>query len=376
MKKVLVLGGTGAMGVFLTQILSDAADLKAFVTSRAPHKDYKNISYIVGNARDKDFMTQLLSENHYDAIVDFMNYGYQEFMDCHKMLLDATDHYIFLSSSRVYDYSQTPLTEASPRLLETTTDEEFLKTQRYALRKARQEDMLKNSGRSNYTIIRPYITYSDARLQLGIYEKEQWLFRALHGKSIIMTDGVLQKKTSLTHGYDVAYGMFNIVQNHTPCGEAVHITTQETMTWLDVLKIYSSVFEEKLNQKIKVFTSDSIKSIEELFEGGYNTKYDRLFDRSFCNQKAQEICGKIDYTKMSDGLSECLSQFIEHWKMVGDSAFLQIVWEFEAYSDRICGDAPTSSVLFNDDARSQYFAALDNNEYKYPVISDLTQVVL
>lgn len=47
-----------------------------------------------------------------------------------------------------------PLTENSPRLLETVQDLEYKKTDEYALAKARQEDILYQSGFSNYTIVR------------------------------------------------------------------------------------------------------------------------------------------------------------------------------------------------------------------------------
>ena len=53
------------------------------------------------------------------------------------------------------------------------------------LTKALQENLLRASGYKNWTIVRPYITFSDIRLQLGVYEKEQWLYRALQGRAIV-----------------------------------------------------------------------------------------------------------------------------------------------------------------------------------------------
>lgn len=52
-----------------------------------------------------------------------------------------------MSSSRVYADSQTPITENSPRLLDVYKEEEYLKTDEYALSKARQEDILHRSGK-------------------------------------------------------------------------------------------------------------------------------------------------------------------------------------------------------------------------------------
>ena len=67
--------------------------------------------------------------------------------------------------------------------MDLTKDEQYLATNEYALAKAREENVLTESGFNNFTIIRPYITYYNNRLQLGIFEKEIWLQRALDGKN-------------------------------------------------------------------------------------------------------------------------------------------------------------------------------------------------
>ena len=53
-----------------------------------------------------------------------------------------------------------------------------------------EENLLFNSEKNNFTIIRPTITYNTQRLQLGVLEKENWLYRALHGRAIVFSDDV------------------------------------------------------------------------------------------------------------------------------------------------------------------------------------------
>ena len=342
--KILVLGGTGAMGVHLINFLSENNDVQVTVTSRKVRMDYKNIHYVVGNARDKAFMDGLLKNSHFDVIVDFMNYNYEEFLEYHRNLLEATDHYIFLSSSRVYANYEGEITESCPRLLETSNDEAFLATNRYALRKAREEDMLRASGMSNYSIIRPYVTYSNRRLQLGIYEKEEWLYRILNDKPLIISEGILNKKTTLTYGKDVAYGIYQIVLGK-PLSDAVHITTRENMTWLAILKMYANIIKEQVGKNIILYTSHDIKSIEMLFEGGYNTIYDRQWNRRFDNAKAESICGHIDYLNMRDGISCCLKEFLYDWKNNGNELFLPLNSKYEMEMDRLIYDSTIQKVL-------------------------------
>lgn len=341
---ILVLGGTGAMGTHLIKFLSENNDVQVTVTSRKERDSHGNINYIVGNARDKAFMSNLLKNTHYDVIVDFMNYIYEEFLEYHHTLLEATDHYIFLSSSRVYAYYEGRITENCPRLLETSKDEAFLSTNRYALRKAREEDMLRSSGMTNYTIIRPYITYSNRRLQLGIYEKEEWLYRVLNDKPLIMSEGILDKTTTLSFGRDVSFGIYKIALGK-PLADAVHITTMENMTWLEILKMYASIIKKQTGKDIILYTSNEMKSVEMLYEGGYNTIYDRQWNRRFDNAKAECVCGHIDYLGMREGLSSCLEEFLRDWKIDGNGLFLPLNSEYEKEMDRLTQDPSLQKAI-------------------------------
>ena len=245
MKKILVFGGTGAMGVYLVDILSKTGLYEIDVTSRSIRESsHPFLRYIKGNARDNDFVRSLLSE-HYDVIIDFMNYNLDEFADRCNFLLSSCGQYVWFSSSRVYADSETPITESSPRLLEVSQDKDFLATNRYALRKARQEDLITKSGFKNYTIIRPYITYSNERLQLGIYEKEQWLYRILKGRDLVINKNIIDKQTTLTYGYDVSLAISKLVDNQDAFGKVIQIASSENMTWREILKLYLDILKEK-----------------------------------------------------------------------------------------------------------------------------------
>ena len=55
--RVLLLGGTGAIGTNLVDIL-DKEGIDTCVTSRSFHEDHHTIKYIYGNAKDIDFLKQ------------------------------------------------------------------------------------------------------------------------------------------------------------------------------------------------------------------------------------------------------------------------------------------------------------------------------
>lgn len=331
--KILILGGTGAMGKPLVRKLAEThRDSTIFVTSRRSIKsEYENVVYIKGNARDFAFIKNLMGGTYYHAIVDFMNYNLDELDVRIPILLNSTDHYIWTSSARVYADSATPLTEQSLRLLETSNDKDFLSTNRYALRKARSEDLLKNSGKKNFTIIRPYITYNEERLQLGILEKEQWLHRLLHNRPLVLSEEMLDHVTTLSHGNEVASAIEDIIEIIKPNGEIIQITGRDSIKWKDLLDLYVDVIMRTTDCKPCIYASNQIGAIENLYEGGYNTIYDRNYDRIFDSSKIEQMLGKtVCRTKIRDGISHCLECFIEEKK-----SFLEIDPIYEAYQDII-----------------------------------------
>ena len=180
---ILILGGTGAMGAHVIELLKKKG-YDITVTSRKARASGNSVTYIQGNAKDNAFIDNICKQ-HWDCIIDFMVYSTELLKSRIDMLLNATDQYVFISSARVYADSSERLTEESPRLLEMCTDKEYLATDEYALAKAKEENILFSASKNNWTIVRPSLTYSETRLQLGVYEKENWLYRALHGLSLI-----------------------------------------------------------------------------------------------------------------------------------------------------------------------------------------------
>lgn len=203
MGKILILGGTGAMGVYLLERLKQT-EHEVYVTSRSGHPDEGNIHYIEGNAKDDDFLLPLLA-NGYDCIIDFMVYSTFEFVDRYKQLLAAAKQYIFLSSYRVYaDNGLEPITEESPLLLDVVKDAKYRKTDEYALTKARQEKLLRESGSGNYTIVRPSVTFSKLRFQLGTLEAGVLIHRMLQKRPVVFARDILKKQAAFSWAGDVA----------------------------------------------------------------------------------------------------------------------------------------------------------------------------
>jgi nucleoside-diphosphate-sugar epimerase len=323
--KILIFGGTGAMGTHLVDLLRDT-DNEVVITTRAKRESSQNINYIVGDAKNNEFLTKLLQEK-WDVIIDFMMYSSKDFKYRVNQLLDSTLQYVFLSSARVYADSNEPIKETYSRLLNNSTDKEFLSSDEYALAKARQEDILKNSGKSNWTIIRPYITYSSHRLQLGILEKEDWLYRALKGRTIVFSEEINSKITTMTFGLDVARGIKAILGNPNTLSETFHLTSNQSLHWREILKIYLDVLEKHLGYRPKVVL-ENLDNFLSYHPATYQIKYDRLFNRKFDNEKIGNYIDVFDFTSTEEGLKVCLEDFLKN------PSFNLINWNVEALKDR------------------------------------------
>lgn len=326
--EILILGGTGAMGVPLLKILSK--DNKLFVTTRSKKESKGNITYIQGNAKEKDFFSTLMNKS-YDSIIDFMVYGTEELKERLPVLLDHTNQYFFFSSSRCYADSIIPITEDSPRLVDVCTDLEYLSIDEYGMAKGREEKLIKETGKSNWTIIRPYITYNSNRIQLGVYEKENWLRRALAGRTIIFPKDIASKKTSLTYGPDVAIAVAELIGNEKAYGQAFHITTDESHTWGEILEFYCNKIEEITGKRPKVKLVENSNGLMTVWNK-WQIKYDRLYNREFDNFKINSVRGDYHYKPTFEGLGECLEEFISN------PVWLDMNIRYEAWCDCQCGE--------------------------------------
>lgn len=329
MINVLILGGTGAIGSHLVRHLA-LGEVNCVVTSRKKRQGDTNFSYALGDAHDMNFIQLLLSERNWDAIVDFMSYSTEEFQARYHLYLSSTKQYIYLSSSRVYAESEGQLIEKSPRLLDVCKDERYLATDEYALKKARQEDILHNSGYANWTIIRPYVTFSEQRLQLSPLEKECWLYRAVHGRTIVFSKDLAEKTTTLTYGQDVARGIASLIGKEKAKGNVYHITVSETHKWTEILQAYLNAFEKKTGKRPKVLLTEKW----EPFHGGNEPQvtYDRMYDRKFDNRNINKFIDTDTFKPTIPALTACLTTFLDN------PVFKDINWRWEARKDRLTGE--------------------------------------
>ena len=296
------------MGVYLAPELVRRG-FHVDITTRDVRKSGLKTKFISGDAHNTEFLTSVLENVMYDVIIDFMVYSTEEFKDRVDLLLSNTDQYVFLSTYRVFANKDKIINEKSPMLLDVSRDKEYLSTDEYALSKARQEKILRSSKRKNWTIVRPSITYSKERFQLGVLEADLFLNRSLAGKATLFPEEMLNKYTTMTWAGDVAKMIAGLVSNEDALGEDFNVVTAETHRWRDVIKFYESV----VNLKLRFVKIDAFLDI---YQGKYQVMYDRMYDRVMDNSKILKAVGMTqdDFLPLPKGIEKEVKTFIKKSK--------------------------------------------------------------
>lgn len=324
MKKILLLGGTGAMGVYLREYLAREPDTQIYITSRSVQKDIDKIHYLCGNAHDISFLEKCLFSVQPNAVVDFMIWNTAQFAKVCPLLLQHTQHYLFLSSYRVFAENN-PITEKSPRLLDVCQDSTYLKTDEYALAKARQENILRQSNKKNWTILRPCITYSKNRFQLGCFEADIVVLRSLQGLPLVLPSEMLDKQTTMTWAGDTANLISKLILNKNAYGEDFNLSSAEHHTWREIATYYKEILGTSI---LEISLKDYYKN----FGLSYQLEYDRLFNRTLDNSKILAITGmaQTQFIPLKQGLNKELTAFQQH------PTYKRINITLNARMDRIC----------------------------------------
>ena len=318
-KSVLVLGGTGALGSYLVPELINAGHRVHVISLDDVQSGNPCLIYEKNNAMDNFYIKKVLEKGKYDAIVDYMGYGTQHFKMRHRMMLDNTNQYLFLSSYRVYADAKGLLTEETPRLLDVLdqlNDPIFAKSDDYSLSKARQEDMLTSSGLHNYTIVRPAITFSSHKFQLNVMEANSFINRAFDHKTVVLPEGVMDIQGTLNWSRDIGKAMARLVLNDRALGETYTLATGEHHTWREFADMYSEILG------MKYVTCDD-ETFLQIFDENrewarWRLYYDREFNRAIDNSKLLRDTGltqndftpikealKIELGKLTNDLSWC-----------------------------------------------------------------------
>ena len=302
MKKVLVFGSTGAMGQYLVPYLADMGYHVTAVSldDEVPYSD--TVTYIKANVKDPVFLKSLLQQK-FDGIVDFMIYGNRDFKDYYKLYLENTDHYIFLSSCRIYANEEVPVKETSPRLLDVSEDPALLGSNDYCIHKAKAENILMLSDYQNWTIVRPATTFSKMRYQLVTLEAPNTVGRAQKGKKVVLPVQAKDIPATLCWAGDVSMMIAKLLFNENAKRDIFNVCSAEHRTWGEISEYYRNIAGL---EAVWVDKEDYLGIInpDKGLPYRWQLEYARLFNRITDNSKVLKITGmkQEELTPLYDAL--------------------------------------------------------------------------
>lgn len=90
------------MGSYLSPLLLELGCRVTVASLEQETATRPGLRFLSGDFRDLENLDRLLAD-HYDAVIDFLNYSAEEYRRRCRRFLENTGHYIFLSSYRVYN---------------------------------------------------------------------------------------------------------------------------------------------------------------------------------------------------------------------------------------------------------------------------------
>lgn len=299
-KKVLLIGGGGTLGTYTAKELLRLGHSVDIICLEDKISKKEELAFFKGTATFS-YLQDFLKNKIYDGIVNFIHYpNAEEYPQIHNLLITHTKHLIVLSSYRVYADEQHPITETAPMLLDVSTDQDFLETEKYALSKAKIEKYLNSECKGqNWTVVRPVISFSKTRFDLVTYSGHDLLMRAKNAQTIPLPINVQKLTAGLDWAGNSGKLIANLLFKEETFGEAYTVSSGQNLTWGEVADLYTKVIGAKfawveLDEYLKATNNYNY----------YALIYDRLFDRTVDNEKILQAThlDKSDFASIKDGL--------------------------------------------------------------------------
>ena len=301
--KVLFIGGTGVISSACSRLaIEKGIDLYLLNRGQSFRSVPEKAHLIKGDVRDKESVSRLISEFNFDVVVNWIVFTRHQIESDLEIFRDKTNQYIFISSASAYQTppASLPVTEKTP------LSNPFWQ---YSRDKIACEERLMQAWREEdfpVTIVRPSHTYDQT--MLPILGKYTTVDRMRRGKRIIVHgDGT--SIWVLTHHMDFARGFIGLLGNTAVIGEAVHITSDEWLTWNQIYEIIAQAAGATAD--IVHIPSEVINMFDPQWGEGLlgDKAHSMIFDNSKIKRLVPRFNAEIPFTT---GAGEIINWFDHH----------------------------------------------------------------
>jgi nucleoside-diphosphate-sugar epimerase len=264
-------------------------------------------------------------EPQFDVVADFIAFTPAQAERDYRLFQGLTKQYIFISSASAYqkplsDYRVSEATPLSNPFWEYSRDK--IACEEFLMAKYREEAF-------PVTIVRPSHTYDERNVPLGVHgEKGSWqvIKRMIQGKPVIIQgDGT--SLWTMTSSRDFARAFTGLMGNLHAIGEAVQITSDETVTWNQIYAAIAAALGVEL-KAVHVSSEFLARCGPYDFLGGLigDKAHSVVFDNAKLKRLVPGFTAKI---RFDQGIRETLAYVLAHKECQKDDP------EFDRWCDRI-----------------------------------------
>jgi len=290
--RVLFIGGTGRISSACSQLAVDRGiELYLLNRGQSTRPVPANLHTINGDIRTLSSARQAIGDLTFDAVVNWIAFTPEHIKTDLELFSGRTKQYVFISSASAYQKpaSALPITES------TVLANPFWE---YSRNKIACEEMLVRAYREDgfpYTIIRPSHTYDRTMLPFnGGYTA---VARMRAGKPVVVHgDGT--SLWVLTHHRDFAKGFVPLLGNNHAIGDAIHITSDELLSWNQIYQICAEAAGVS-NPKLVHVPSDVINTYDPAWGAGLvgDKAHSVIFDNGKLKRLVPDFAATIPFVR-------------------------------------------------------------------------------
>lgn len=309
--KALFIGGTGTISTEVSkQAVENGWELYLLNRGNNSERVPDGAKVLKADINNEVDVLRLIEGIDFDVIADFIAFDTSQIKRDIRLFSKSTKQFIFISSASAYQkpLSYYKITESTP------LDNPYWQ---YARDKIACEELLMSEYRKTkfpITIIRPSHTYGDRSVPVAIHgEKGCWqvLERIIKGKPVIIPgDG--NSLWTVTHNSDFAKAFVGIMGNGAAIGEAIGITSDESITWNRIYDTIGSALNVKV-KKFHVSTDFLVKCKADLGGALIGDKANTVvFDNSKIKRLVPEY---IATTRFDQGVRQSVKYILAHYEL-------------------------------------------------------------
>ncbi len=302
--RVLFLGGTGVISAGSVALAAqrgwEVTVLNRGQSTVRPVPD--GVELISADVRQPGAIAAAIGSRRFDVVCDFLSFTTDQLTSTLGQVEHSTEQYVFISTASAYQTPPTilPITEAVP------LSNPYWQ---YSRDKAACERYLFDrwqTDRLPVTVVRPSHTYDKTMTVLG---GRHAMVRRLFSGDEVIVHGDGSSLWTLTHTSDFAKGFVGLLGNASAIGLAVHITSDEWLTWDQIARVLARAAGKEAS--IVHVPSDAIAALDpDWGDGLLGDKANcTIFDNSLIKRLVPDFACT---TPFSLGAREIAAYYTEH----------------------------------------------------------------